>query len=65
MLKLGMYCPCCNKVHEVVVCMEDFLDWRFGGKLAQDAFPYLTKEKREQLITEYCPSCQKRIFTEF
>lgn len=54
-------CPFCHKETSVVVEMKDFFDWH-NGKLAQDAFPYLSATERESLISGMCPSCQDFIF---
>lgn len=54
-------CPLCGRVHEVAVDFMDFMDWQ-DGKLAQDAFPYLSAEEREQLISGFCPDCIRSVF---
>lgn len=54
-------CRMCGKTHYLKVEAQDFNDWN-NGKLAQDAFPYLTLEKRELLISRTCPQCWKKLF---
>lgn len=54
-------CPFCGKSHTVAVAEDDFDEW-MNGKLAQDAFPYLNSEEREQLISGLCPECQNKMF---
>lgn len=54
-------CPFCNELHFVDVNMHDYRAWK-DGKLAQDAFPYLSPVEREQLISGACPDCQKKFF---
>lgn len=49
-------CPFCGRGNEVEVNEEDYWDWQ-DGTLAQDAFPYLTSEEREMLISGICPDC--------
>ena len=55
------YCPFCHKAHEVAVNEMDYLDWQ-DGKLAQDAFPYLSASDREMLITGICEDCWNGMF---
>jgi len=59
---ISLICPICGKVHFVEVAMEDYMAWEVGGKLAQEAFPYLSATEREQLISQLCPKCQESIF---
>jgi len=40
---------------------QDFEDWR-QGELVQFAFPYLSKEQRELLISGTCGECWKTLF---
>lgn len=60
-LIVEMFCPLCRKRHFVHTREEDFLAWK-NGTLIQKAMPYLSAEQREQLVTEICPHCQKKIF---
>lgn len=54
-------CPMCGQDHEIGVNEMDFWDWQ-DGELAQNAFPYLTPNEREMLISGICPDCWDRIF---
>ena len=54
-------CPFCGQTHEVEVDYRSFINWQCG-ELAQNAFPHLTAEEREQLISGICPDCQRDIF---
>ena len=54
-------CPFCHEAHEVAVNEMDYLDWQ-DGKLAQDAFPYLSASDREMLITGICEDCWNGMF---
>ena len=54
-------CPFCGKAHEIAVNEMDYLDWQ-DGKLAQDAFPYLSASDREMLISGICSSCWSGMF---
>ena len=49
-------CPFCGRGNEVEVNEEDYWDWQ-DGTVAQNAFPYLTAEEREMLISGICPDC--------
>ena len=54
-------CPFCGHENEVEVNHMDYLDWQ-NGELAQDAFPYLSANEREMLISGCCPRCWEKMF---
>lgn len=54
-------CPFCGHAHEVEVNEVDYWDWQ-DGVLAQDAFPYLSADEREMLISGICPTCWDKMF---
>ena len=54
-------CPFCGLIHEVEVNEMDYLDWQ-DGVLVQDAFPYLSADEREMLISGICPDCWDEMF---
>jgi hypothetical protein len=54
-------CPFCGHANEVEVNEMDYLDWQ-DGVLAQDAFPYLSANEREMLISGICPTCWDGMF---
>lgn len=54
-------CPFCGHANEVEVNEIDYLDWD-DGLLVQDAFPYLSADEREMLITGICPTCWDKMF---
>ena len=54
-------CPFCGKAHEIAVNEMDYLDWQ-DGKLAQDAFPYLSASDREMLISGIDEECWNGMF---
>jgi len=67
-MKINLYeitvvtrCPFCGKGNEVEVNENDYLDWQ-DGELVQDAFPYLSPEQRETLISGICPKCWESMF---
>lgn len=54
-------CPYCQTATLVFVNEADYLRW-CDGELAQNAFPYLSADEREQLISGICPSCWDDMF---
>ena len=54
-------CPFCGMPHDVEVDFFDFCAWQ-NGTLAQDAFPYLSADEREMLISGICPDCWDKMF---
>ena len=54
-------CPFCGHANEVEVNEIDYLDWQ-DGMLVQDAFPYLSANEREKLVSGICPSCWDKMF---
>ena len=54
-------CPICGRGNEVEVNEMDYLDWQ-DGVLAQVAFPYLSANEREMLISGVCPTCWNNVF---
>jgi hypothetical protein len=63
MMNLVMVCPFCSTKHNVEVKDSDVYKYIMGAPI-QRAFPYLTATQREQIISDMCPDCQKRIFGE-
>ena len=57
------FCPFCGKANEIEVNEMDYLDWQ-DGALVQDAFPYLSANEREALISGICPKCWADTFGE-
>ena len=64
MISLEMVCPFCGQVHSVKVLEASYVTYT-AGELAQNAFPYLSKVEREQIISHICPECQEDIFGGF
>ena len=54
-------CPFCGAVNMIEVNLIDYWDWK-DVKLAQDAFPYLTFDEREMVISGICPECFDSMF---
>lgn len=55
-------CPECGQFHEVEVFENDFNDYKSGKKHPQEAFPYLSADERELLITGICGECWEKLF---
>ena len=54
-------CPFCGYMNEIKVNEADYYDWK-DGVLAQDAFPYLSDDEREALISGICVPCWNEMF---
>ena len=59
--RVEVYCRFCGTINYVEVEWPDYWDWQYGMP-AQDAFPYLTPDEREMLISGTCPKCWDEIF---
>ena len=55
------FCPICHEEHIIHVEVEDYLAWT-DGATAQVAFPYLSADEREMLISGICPTCWASMF---
>lgn len=60
-IEAHLRCRFCLKEFTFKIGIEDFRDWQ-NGKLAQDAFPYLTSSEREILISSTCENCWNKLF---
>ena len=49
-------CPFCGGLHELEVDAEDYAKWQ-AGALVQNAFPTLSADERELIMTGICPGC--------
>lgn len=54
-------CPLCGRGNEVEVNENDYFDWDDGMNVAV-AFPYLSANEREMLISGICPTCWEKTF---
>ena len=55
-------CPFCGEYHAVEVEAMDLFLYRHHGVLAQNAFPYLSANEREIIISGICPACWDNMF---
>ena len=60
-LHITKICPSCSARTQVEVVAEDLMKRNLGMSV-QEAFPYLSKEEREILISGFCYECQEEIF---
>lgn len=63
MISIFTTCPICGHENEIQVYPEDYLKWQ-AGALVQDAFPYLSADDREMLISGICPNCWDKMFND-
>lgn len=61
---LTVTCYICKDVHDIQVNSQDYTEWK-SGKLIQDAFPYLSVDERELLVSRTCPKCWNKIWSAF
>lgn len=56
-------CFKCKKEYTINVTEDDYLNWKEGGMLVQDAFPYLSANERELLMSRICGTCFDKMFS--
>jgi len=56
-------CPACTQRHVMYVPLEGYIK-RLHGALIQDAYPDMSADDRERLITGLCPACWEINFGE-
>lgn len=62
-ITLVAICPFCGTETSIDVFADDYERWIVGA-LVQDAFPYLSADDRESLISGICPTCWEQMFAE-
>jgi len=60
---ISVVCPICKEEHFIFANVEDIWAWE-DGELVQNAFPYLSADEREMLISGICPECWDKLFGE-
>jgi hypothetical protein len=63
MKSIATECPYCHCEQIIVVDPAAFDRWK-AGEYIQVAFPELTADQREALITGYCGACWDKLFPE-
>ena len=61
-LSVDVACHTCGRVSKLSIDREGFESWTHGESLIQDAFPYLSADERELLISQICGDCWDRMF---
>jgi len=56
-------CPFCKKEHVMVVSTLNWVQ-RLQGALVQEAFPEMSAEDRERVVSGTCPKCWDKFFKE-
>lgn len=60
---MGITCTICSAGYSVQVYQKDYEAWR-NGLPVQDAFPYLSADQRELLISKICGTCYDKLCDE-
>ena len=60
---LHLKCNLCGVKKDIAVDKKAYDDWK-NGMLAQKAFPELSAEDREWIISQTCPKCWDKMFKE-
>ena len=60
---LDIECPICKRIYRIVVSNKELRNYE-NGALAQNAFPRLSPEDREMLISGVCGTCWDEMFEE-
>lgn len=55
-------CPLCGTEFTIKVSTSDYLEY-LDGTLVQDAFPYLSADEREALVSGICSKCWENMFS--
>lgn len=63
MPKTTIYSSCldCRKTYDIKVFAEDVIKYK-NGAFVQDAFPYLSDDEREILVSKTCGPCFDKMF---
>lgn len=56
-------CPICGGINYITIKAEDYQKYKKGA-LVQDAFPYLSAEERELILSGTCSRCWDKCFGE-
>lgn len=55
-------CPSCKQQNPSLPVRTEDLNSYMSGTKIQDAFPYLTVDERETVITGFCNACWTKLF---
>lgn len=62
--KIITTCPYCHSTNEVIVNHYNLLNWKYGDLRIDEAFPYLSANERELLLSGLCSNCWNKLFSE-
>lgn len=57
-------CVVCGKTSRVTVPLAGYIAWRHHGEFVQNAFPEMSADNRELLISGTHPACWAELFNE-
>lgn len=60
-LMVNINCRVCGITYNLMISTEDLKNYE-NGALVQDAFPYLSADERELIISQTCGSCFDKMF---
>jgi hypothetical protein len=63
-IQIDTICPECHKKTTLSVIEDEYKSWK-QGTLIQNAFPNLTPEERELLMTGICNNCWETMFDDY
>lgn len=63
--EIACECPLCHTINKVTVEFVNYLDYAFEYVKAQDAFPYLSADERELIISGTCSECWDKLFSDY
>lgn len=61
--EIEVQCILCQRTYTLFVEQADYLKWQ-AGMHVQNAFPYLSADERELLISRTCGACFDDMFKE-
>jgi len=59
--EINRKCRICKKTKKILVDGVDWINWQYNGMHVQNAFPYLSPNDREILISDICGDCFDRL----
>lgn len=60
-MQIVKHCPACGKKSTLGVPEAGYLAWQQGDLYAREAFPDLTREQIDQLLTGWHPECVEKL----
>jgi hypothetical protein len=64
-LDVSKNCLGCGDYHEIIVERDDYDLWKRGVLRIQAAFPYLSDDKRELILSGTCGTCYDLLYDEY